>query len=212
MDIEFKTAQLLVSRICHDLAGGISALSTGAELLTEEGGAPEPEALALIASSAQQSSHRLQFLRVAFGQGGGDGNSISMADLRKLVHGFLEGGRVSVVWADDGELIPTGRIGLSAGKLLLNLCLIGSEALPRGGVLDIGVGQVAGDAGEQLGFAVAARGDGARLTPELRNAMAVDVDAESLTPRFYSSISSMMRRYMLVSVMTSSTFTCSSIL
>ena len=52
MDIELKTAQLLVSRICHDLAGGISALSTGAELLTEEGGAPEAETLALIASSA----------------------------------------------------------------------------------------------------------------------------------------------------------------
>ncbi len=35
---------------------------------------------------------------------------------------------------------------------------------------------------------------------------------ESLRPRPYSSISSMMRRYMPVSVMTSSTLTCSSIL
>lgn len=174
MDIELIAAQLLVSRICHDLAGGISALGTGAELLIDEGGAPEGDALALIASSAQQSSHRLQFLRVAFGHGGGEDGSISMAELRELTHGFLEGGRVSLVWPDDSARIPMG-----AGKLLLNLCLIGSESLPRGGVLDISCGHVDG----KLGFAVAAEGDGARLLPQLKAAMAPDVDAQSLTPR-----------------------------
>ena len=180
MDIALKATQLLVSRICHDLAGGISALSTGAELLAEEGGVPEDDALALIASSAQQSTYRLQFLRVAFGQGGGDGGSISMAALRTLTHGFLEGSRVSLVWSgDDHDDIPLG-----AGKLLLNMCLIGAEALPRGGVLDVGGGRLAGDgANMPLGLAVAAQGDGARLAPELSAAMAIGVDVDSLTPR-----------------------------
>jgi len=174
MDIELKTAQLLVSRICHDLAGGISALSTGAELLAEDSGAADADALALISSSAQQSSRRLQFLRVAFGSAGGDGESISMADLRKLTSEFLEGGRVSLAWEDDGQ-----RIGLGAGRLLLNLCLLGAEAMPRGGVLSISGGQMDG----QLGFAVAAQGAGARMPDELRAAMAVDMDAEKLTAR-----------------------------
>lgn len=174
MKIDVKVAQLLASRICHDLAGGISALGTGAELLADEGGVPAGEALALISSSAEQTTRRLQFLRVAFGQGGGEGGTIAMASLRELTHGFLEGGRVSLVWADGGE-----RIALDAGKLLLNLCLIGSEALPRGGVLDISISMVGG----QLGFAVAAQGTGARLTAELSGAMKVDLNADELTPR-----------------------------
>lgn len=174
MDIELKTAQLLVSRICHDLAGGISALSTGAELLAEDSGAADADALALISSSAQQSSHRLKFLRVAFGSDGGDGDSVSMADLRKLTQGFLEGGRVSLAWEDDGQ-----RIALGSAKLLLNLCLIGAEALPRGGVLSISGGQMDG----QLGFGVSAQGAGARIAGELRSAMVVDIDAEKLTAR-----------------------------
>lgn len=184
MDIELKTAQLLVSRICHDLAGGISALGTGAELLADEatmteGGVADADAVALIASSAKQSSHRLQFLRIAFGQGGGAGGGgaderIAMNELRSLTHGLLEGSRVSLVWEDDGA-----HIALGAGKLLLNLCLIGSEALPRGGVLNISSAHVDG----HMGFAVAARGDGARLTAEFHQAMAVDVDPQTLTPR-----------------------------
>lgn len=174
MDIELKTAQLLVSRICHDLAGGISAVSTGAELLAEDSGAADGDALALISSSAQQSSCRLQFLRVAFGSGGGDGDSVSMDDLRKLTQGFLDGGRVSLAWEDDGQ-----RIALGAAKLLLNLCLIGAEALPRGGVLSISGGQMDG----QLGFGVSAQGAGARISDDLRSAMVVDVDVEKLTPR-----------------------------
>lgn len=173
MDIDLKTTQLLVSRICHDLAGGISALSTGAELLADEGGAPD-DALDLIASSARQSTRRLQFLRVAFGQGGGEDGSFSMSHLRELTHGLLEGGRVSLVWPEDGA-----RISIGAGKLLLNLCLIGSEALPRGGVLYLNSGEVDG----RLGFAVSAQGDGARLTAETQRALSVDVDAENLTSR-----------------------------
>jgi len=174
LDIELKTAQLLVSRICHDLAGGISALSTGAELLAEEGGMPDDEALDLISSSARQSTRRLQFLRVAFGQGGGENDNISLANLRTLTQGQLEGGRVSLAWEQDDE-----RISIGAGKLLLNLCLIGSEALPRGGVLQVDSGQVDG----RLGFAVLAQGDGARLTPEVQQALSVDVEAHDLTSR-----------------------------
>lgn len=174
MKIDVKVAQLLASRICHDLAGGISALSTGAELLADEGSVPAAEALALISSSAEQTTRRLQFLRVAFGQGGGEGGTIAMANLRELTHGFLEGGRVSLVWSDGGE-----RIALDAGKLLLNLCLIGYEALPRGGVLDISAAAVDG----QLGFAVAAQGAGARLTAEMGSAMRVDLNVDELTPR-----------------------------
>jgi len=174
MKIDVTAAQLLVSRICHDLAGGISAVSTGAELLAEEGGGMEADSMALIATSARQSTNRLQFLRVAFGRAGGEGGTVALTELIALTHGLLEGGRVSLLYEGGDERVP-----LPAGKLLLNLCLIGAEALPRGGVLTVSARTVDGG----LGFAVSAEGAGAALAPETRAALAVDVDSASLTAR-----------------------------
>ena len=36
MQIDLKVAQLLSSRICHDLAGPIGAVNTGLELMEED--------------------------------------------------------------------------------------------------------------------------------------------------------------------------------
>jgi len=174
MKVDFKVTQLLVSRVCHDLAGGISALSTGSELLLEEGEAPDDATLNLIALSAKQTAHRLQFLRVAFGLGGGEGGRITTQILRKLTSDYLEGGRVSLVWREENL-----RIDLNGGKLLLNLCLIASESLPRGGVVEVDIQALEGG----LGIAVAAIGEGAGLAPELQAAFAAAVDVETLSSR-----------------------------
>lgn len=176
--MDLRTTQLLASRICHDLAGGISAISAGAELFADEGGALGADSLDLITASAQQTSSRLQFIRVAFGQGGGqaggDGAKIALSALMALMRGLLEGGRVSLVFdGDDGD-VPLG-----AGKLLLNLGLIGAEAMPRGGVLSVSVRHL----GAQLGLAVLADGAGAVLSPDTQAAMRPDMDSDSLTVR-----------------------------
>lgn len=174
MDIALKTAQLLVSRICHDLAGGVSAIGAGVELLSEDGSAVETESLDLIASSAHQTSQRLQFMRAAFGQSGGNGESFRLSEIIALTHGFLEGGRVSLIAASEERLMPLG-----PGKLLLNLALLGAEALPKGGVLSLSALDVDG----RLGFAVSAEGAGARFSPDTRAAFRPDIDPESLTAR-----------------------------
>ena len=174
MDIDFKVAQLLASRLCHDLAGGIGALTTGAELLAEEGGAPDSEAIALISMSAQQTAHRLQFLRLAFGQGGGEDGRVALVEVSRAVNNYLSGSRTSLVWD-----APETRIELGAGKLLANLCLIGAECLPRGGILGVEVTAL----DDRLGFAVAACGNGARLEETLKQALDANVDVAVLTPR-----------------------------
>lgn len=174
MNIDHKVAQLLVSRVCHDLAGGIAALSTGAELLSEDEGMADGAALNVIAMSARQSTSRLAFLRLAFGLGGGGDDTITTDELKTLMLNFIEGGRLSMVWAVDNVRIP-----LMASKLLLTLCLVGSEALPRGGVLHIDVSQIGG----RLGFAVSAQGDGAKLRPGVESAMSIDANVDLLTVR-----------------------------
>jgi len=174
MNIDHKVAQLLVSRVCHDLAGGVSAVTTGAELLGEDDQAMDEEVLKVIAMSAHQSASRLAFFRVTFGLGGGENDTITTNEAKVLLHDFIEGGRLSLVWGADNI-----RIGLMQAKLLLNLCLIGTESLPRGGVVRVDVSKVA----DRLGFAVSVRGDGAGLRPGVDNAFSVDADLELLNAR-----------------------------
>jgi len=180
MKVSLRVCQLLNSRLCHDLAGGISALSTGAELLAEDPTSLDAGALGLITMSADQTANRLQFMRTAFGMGGGqgggqgDGSVIAAYTLNKLTQDFLHGGRVQLQWQTANM-----DMDIMAGKLLLNMCLIASEALPKGGQLEVNLGDVE----NRLGFGIAAVGEGANLSDEMRAAINVYADSENLTPR-----------------------------
>ena len=174
MQVDHRMAQLLVSRVCHDLAGGISAISTGTELIAEEASAFDAEALNVIAMSAKQSADRLSFYRVAFGLGGGENDTITTNELKVLCENFLTTNRLSVDWGAENS-----RIGLMAAKLLLNLCLLGAEALPRGGIVRVDITEIGG----RLGFAVSARGQGVGLKPDLAAAIDLKFDVQNLTAR-----------------------------
>ena len=135
---ELKLAELLCARLCHDLAGPVGAVATGAELLGEEGemaGGMAAEALALLESSAFAASARLRFLRLALG---GAGGRMASSALRDLVVNFLAAQgtgaeALALDWLDGGqepwEAEPV--------KLLFNLVLLAKDCLPRGGRLDI---------------------------------------------------------------------------
>lgn len=176
MNIDLKVAQMLVSRVCHDLSGGVGALSTGAELLVEDGSAGDDAALNLIVLSAKQTTARLQFLRMAFGLGAGQSSypSITTAEILDLFQNYIVGGRISIKWNSENV-----QMGLQEGKLLLNLCLIATEALPRGGQIEVDVSEL--DQG--LGFGLSATGENAHLLPQLQVTICEEVGVEALTPR-----------------------------
>ena len=77
MQINLKMAQLLSSRLCHDLIGPVVAISGGLELM-EEGMEDTAPALELMAKSASQATRRLAFFRIAFGSGAGEGGELSV--------------------------------------------------------------------------------------------------------------------------------------
>ena len=74
MQIDLKVAQLLSSRLCHDLVGPIGAVNTGLELM-EEDSDDDGAALGLMARSAAEAIRRLAFYRMAFGLGGAGGGA-----------------------------------------------------------------------------------------------------------------------------------------
>ncbi len=128
-------ASLLCSRLCHDMLSPVGALSNGLELLVEE---KDPEmrqrCFELLEQSAKASADKLKFFRLAFGAAGGFGEQIPVNEARVLIDALAgSNGRVSVNW-----MFGVDALAKPAVKTLLNLALIGLEALVRGGTLDIG--------------------------------------------------------------------------
>ena len=74
MSNDLRLAQLLCSRLCHDLVGPAGAVNAGLELAEE--GEMDGDALELVTSSAAEVTRRLAFFRIAFGAAGGKASAV----------------------------------------------------------------------------------------------------------------------------------------
>ncbi|MBB6307697.1 histidine phosphotransferase ChpT [Xanthobacter tagetidis] len=148
-------AALLCSRVCHDVISPVGAVVNGVEVLEDKDAADMREvALDLIAKSARQASARLQFTRLAFGAAGSVGARLDLGDAEQVVRGMIEDERTRVDWQLPRELLPKNRV-----KLLLNLVLLATTTIPRGGAIVVNpVG-----AGDAMGFRLVSTGVSARI-------------------------------------------------
>ncbi len=169
-------ASLLCSRLCHDLLSPVGALNNGLELLGDEN---DPEMRArvfqLLSESARASANKLKFFRLAFGAGGGFAERIDSREAKTAIEGLLvDNKRTTFNWWVEGEALPK-----TAMKVMLNLTLIASEALVRGGTLDVGGEENNG----QLEIVVKIEGPRIILDPELRETLTDGERASGVTPR-----------------------------
>ncbi len=154
-------ASLLCSRLCHDLLSPVGALNNGLELMADE---QDPEmrerCLELLNESARASANKLKFFRLAFGAGGGYGETIDTQEARSSLEGLFGGDRpVELGWIVASDSLPK-----DATKLLLNLALIAGDALVRGGRVDVGVEEQDG----AIEMVIRAEGPRILLDPTLR--------------------------------------------
>lgn len=184
-DEALKLAQLMCSRLCHDLVGPMGGVSAGLELLAEsgEGGASAAarEALDLLNMSAGQAARRISFFRLAFGVGGGAASMVPMQELQSAAAGFLSDASVDLDWDSGDPGMPdfVGSLPGNAAKLLLAMALLASGALPRGGRMVVDVVRLP----EGLGLAVTALGAGATLKEDIQEALASDTPPDLMTAR-----------------------------
>jgi histidine phosphotransferase ChpT len=147
-------ASLLCSRLCHDLMSPVGALNNGIELLADEQDPDMREkCLELLAESARASANKLKFFRLAFGAGGGFGESVDTHEAHTALQGlFGPERRIELGWMVSDAKLPKGAV-----KLLLNLALIAGDALVRGGRLDVGAER------SEAGIELVIRAEGPRL-------------------------------------------------
>ncbi len=178
MQVDLSVAQLLCSRLCHDLVGPIGAVNTGLELL-DEGLDADGKALELIAKSGREATRRLTFFRIAFGFGAGTGGTATLTEAQALAAELLAEGKVGLDWPENGNAQPQGPVLPSVVKVVLNMVLIASESLPKGGTVGLRFAELP----EGLGVAVTAEGQGAKLRDDIDTAMADGAKVGELTAR-----------------------------
>ncbi len=174
-------AALLCSRVCHDVISPVGAIVNGLEVLDEE----KDESMRgfaqdLIRKSAKQASARLQFARIAFGAAGSAGSAIDTGDAEQVARGFIQDDKVTLTWEGPRLLMPKNRV-----KLLLNLLIVGTSTIPRGGQLSA---LIDGD-GETGRFVIRTKGIKLRIPAHIEALIAGasasgNVDAHGIQPFF----------------------------
>lgn len=172
-------ASLLCSRLCHDMLSPVGALSNGLELLSDE---RDPEmrkrCFELLEQSAKISTDKLKFYRLAFGAAGGFGEMVLVNEARGLVDALVgNNGRIAVNWALGSDSLPKPAV-----KTLLNLALIGIDALVRGGTLDIGA-ELRTDEFDKGASEIVVRASGARIAFDPDIGRALDGSLPELSSR-----------------------------
>ena len=118
-------ADALCARLCHDLASPLGTLMGALELASEDPDSLE-DALPLANETAAAMGARLKLLRAAWA---GDSGPLDIAKLADLAVGLPSRVRADLAALQggpfDGPMV----------RALLNLLLLGAEALPRGGVV-----------------------------------------------------------------------------
>ena len=149
---------LLASRVCHDIISPVGALTNGLEVLEEDQGEEMREfAMDLINKSAKSASAKLKFARLAFGASGSAGADIDTGEAQEVVQLYMEGEKADFTWEGVRSLAPKNRV-----KLLLNLLLVATGAVPRGGTIAV---SLQGE-GPALAFALRCSGPKARVPSE----------------------------------------------
>ena len=176
-------AALLCSRVCHDLISPVGAIVNGMEVLQEtEDQSTRDFALDLINKSANQASARLQFCRLAFGAAGSAGAEIDTGDAESVARGFIQDDKMTLGWQVPRVLMPKNRV-----KLLLNMLVLATSTIPRGGTI------TAAAIGEDSkgGFHVSSKGVNSRIPPNLPTLVTGEsegpIDAHAIQP-FYAGL------------------------
>lgn len=124
-------ANLVGSRLCHDLISPIGAIQNGLELMSLAGtNAIGTEELQLVGDSCASATARIQYFRIAFGLAS-DGQSLNAQEIARITANYSVGSRCSI------EATIQGEVERPEAQCLLLAALCCEAGLPLGGTVTI---------------------------------------------------------------------------
>ena len=175
---ELRIAEMLCTRLCHDLTGPIGAVNNGAEFLSEEGFEMQGQAVELIIGSAAEAVSRLQFYRLAYGRVNEQGEA-NLEEKRKRIEEFFSGSKLSLDWPDNHADAAGISVSNKMARLMLNMVIIAQGTLLKGGKISIRMKE---DASAKH-ITVSASGDMVKVDPSVVATLLHPVDVESINPK-----------------------------
>lgn len=129
-----ELAELVCTRISHDLIGNIGAFNNIMEILSENNCAIEQDDFNVLATAASTLSARQQFFRIAFGQ---ETTALAPAKLQQICRDYLAvaGNRAYALDFECNNMAP------EMAKILCLCLMIGAEVCLRGGHIKVQVGR-----------------------------------------------------------------------
>ncbi|MFO0108984.1 MAG: histidine phosphotransferase family protein [Alphaproteobacteria bacterium] len=176
---EARLAEMLCTRLCHDLTGPIGAVNNGAEFLSDEGFEMQSEAMQLILSSAHEAVNRLQFYRQAYGRVGDNGET-GLAEKKQLTEAFFSASKVKLDWPDSHTDASGVSISQKMGRLILNLILVAGSSLIRGGIIAVRLHE---DSRGEKEILITATGETVKLDAETLTVLRGHGEEAMLTPK-----------------------------
>jgi len=164
-------AQVLASRICHDLVSPVGAIANGVDLLREIGGQGAEAEIAMIGQSAERASAILAFHRLAFGAAGTSKSEIARPALVRTLEPMIASPRIGFeATGTDGPALPRVHARLAAVMALAGRALTGMRgtvvlAMDANAPLPLAVSLDAGEA-ERRAPLLARIGASAPPTPQ----------------------------------------------
>lgn len=144
--IELKAtdlAAMLCSRVCHDLINPVGAIGNGLEVLSDPSQAAMADgAQELIVNATRQARAKLEFARLAYGASSTAGTDFDTRECERVARLLFEIEKADLDWQVPLILLPKHK-----AKLMMNMLLIASTAVPRGGVV---TAKVEGPAGSEV--------------------------------------------------------------
>ena len=137
-DDSINFAEVLSSKLCHDLISPVGALGNGLEFLVEEGAYDSNTEISdVLQHSAKQAIERLAYFRVSIGAAGAH-TRLEYGYLYELVNKLAIEKRIDLNWQgfDDYKNSDSDKAHV---KLLLNIAMLSFDCLPSGGIAEIKV-------------------------------------------------------------------------
>jgi histidine phosphotransferase ChpT len=173
-----RMAELLCTRLCHDLTGPIGAVNNGAEFLSEDKSGLQGQAVELIVSSAFSAVTRLQFYRTAYGKVKEQGEA-NLADKQKLAMDFFSDSKITLDWPDTHADSAGVSISLKMSRLIFNLLIVASTALIRGGTIAVRIEQE----GSNRKVTISSKGPGLKWDADMEKPLAGKLTDNDIDPK-----------------------------
>ncbi|RMH48456.1 MAG: histidine phosphotransferase [Alphaproteobacteria bacterium] len=126
-----RIAELVASRLCHDLINPVGAIGNGVELM-QATLPPSPE-LELLSESAATASAKIRLFRIAFGAASAS-ETVEARVLAEILAGAYRGGRIEIDW-------PPQPLHRTEARLMLLAVMCAESALPLGGRIRVETGE-----------------------------------------------------------------------